>query len=147
MATSDAGNVFDEVKRHQTWFVILGLLLILAGVAAIFFTGRHENLLVWMLVGFMAAFGFSQGTVIWVYLGEVFPNHVRASGQSLGCFTHWFMNALISWVFPLMAASSGAYPFVFFSVMMVAQFFVVLFLFPETKGVTLEDIQKQLGIS
>jgi hypothetical protein len=83
--------------------------------------------------------------VIWVYLSEVFPNSVRAKGQSLGTFSHWLMNALISGIFPLMAASSGAYPFVFFSVMMVLQFFVVLFVYPETKGLTLEEMQKELA--
>ncbi|PYY08698.1 MAG: MFS transporter, partial [Acidobacteria bacterium] len=65
--------------------------------------------------------------VIWVYISEVFPNVVRAKGQSLGSSTHWAMNALISLVFPLLAARSGAYPFMFFCLMMVAQFFVVLF--------------------
>jgi len=71
---------------------------------------------VWLLVGYIAFFAFSQGAVIWVYLSEVFPNVVRAKGQSLGSFSHWFMNAGISLIFPLMAATSGAYPFVFFSV-------------------------------
>ena len=116
-------------------------------MAAIFFTSSHENLLLWLLIGFIAFFGFSQGAVIWVYLSEVFPNRVRAKGQSLGSFSHWFMNALISWSFPLMAASSGAYPFAFFAAMMVVQFFVVLFIYPETKGITLEEMQKKLGIA
>lgn len=57
------------------------------------------------------------------------------------------MNALISWIFPLMAATSGGYPFLFFAAMMVLQFFVVLFAFPETKGISLEDMQKKLGIA
>ncbi len=69
-----------------------------------------------------------------VYLSEVFPTPVRAKGQSLGSFTHWFMNALISAVFPVMAATSGAVPFVVFAVMMALQFFVVLTLYPETRG-------------
>ena len=96
-------------------------------------------------MGYIAFFAFSQGAVIWVYISEVFPNTVRAKGQSLGSFSHWFMNALISGIFPLMAASSGAYPFVFFSVMMVLQFFVVLFVYPETKGFTLEEMQKEMA--
>ncbi|MBV9087970.1 MAG: MFS transporter, partial [Acidobacteriaceae bacterium] len=86
-----------------------------------------------------------QGAVIWVYLSEVFPNVVRAKGQSLGSFSHWFMNALISGIFPMMAASSGAYPFVFFAAMMVLQFFVVLFVYPETKGFTLEEMQARIA--
>ena len=103
-------------------------------------------LLVWLLVGYIAFFAFSQGAVIWVYISEVFPNTVRAKGQSLGSFSHWFMNGLTSGIFPLMAAASGAYPFVFFSLMMVLQFLVVLFFYPETKGLSLEEMQKKLGL-
>jgi SP family arabinose:H+ symporter-like MFS transporter len=99
-----------------------------------------------LLVGFIAFFAFSQGAVIWVYIGEVFPNQVRAKGQSLGSLSHWLMNGAISLIFPAMAAASGAYPFVFFSAMMVLQFFVVAFVYPETKGVTLEEMQTKLGI-
>ena len=99
-----------------------------------------------LLAGYIAFFAFSQGAVIWVFIGEVFPTAVRANGQSLGSFSHWIMNALISGIFPLLAASSGGYPFLFFSIMMVLQFFVVLFVYPETKGVTLEALQEKLGI-
>jgi len=82
-----------------------------------------------------------------VYISEVFPNRVRGHGQSLGSFTHWIMNAAISWTFPIIAANSRGAPFVFFSIMMVVQFFVVLFIYPETKGVTLEHMQRKLGIA
>lgn len=88
----------------------------------------------------------SPGAEFWVYISEVFPNQVRAKGRSLGSFSHWFMNALISGIFPLMAVSSGAYSFVFSSVMMVLQFIVVLFLYPETKGESLEEMQRRLAI-
>jgi hypothetical protein len=115
-------------------------------VTYIFTTHHHESWLVWLLVGFIASFAFSQGAVIWVYLSEVFPNRVRAKGQSLGSFTHWAMNALIAGTFPLIAVRSGAAPFALFTVMMVLQFFVVLFVFPETKGITLEQMQKKMGI-
>ena len=143
-----AMSVIDKVGRKKLLLIgSVGTALCLAGVAAIFLTGRNENLLVWMLVGYIAFFAFSQGAVIWVYISEVFPNRVRAKGQSLGSFSHWIMNALISWTFPLMAASSGGYPFVFFSAMMVLQFFVVLFFYPETKGISLEDMQKKLHIA
>jgi len=143
-----AMSVIDKLGRKKLLLVgSVGTALCLAGVAAIFLTGRHENLLVWMLVGYIAFFAFSQGAVIWVYISEVFPNRVRAKGQSLGSFSHWIMNALISWTFPLMAASSGGYPFVFFSAMMVLQFFVVMFFYPETKGISLEDMQKKLRIA
>jgi MFS transporter, SP family, arabinose:H+ symporter len=144
--TMIAMSVIDKLGRKTLLLVgSVGTAVCLAGVSAIFFTHSHESLLVWLLVGYIAFFAFSQGAVIWVYLSEVFPNTVRAKGQSLGSFAHWFMNALISAVFPLMAASSGAYPFVFFSVMMVLQFFLVLFVYPETKGLTLEEMQKELA--
>ncbi len=140
-----AMSVIDKIGRKTLLLVgSVGTALCLAGVSVIFFTARHENVLVWLLVGYIAFFAFSQGAVIWVYLSEVFPNTVRAKGQSLGSFSHWFMNALISGIFPLMAASSGAYPFVFFAIMMVVQFFVVLFVYPETKGFTLEEMQKRV---
>jgi SP family arabinose:H+ symporter-like MFS transporter len=143
-----AMSIIDRVGRKTLLLIgSVGTAVCLGGVAAIFLTGRHEELLVWMLVGYIAFFAFSQGAVIWVFISEVFPNRVRAKGQSLGSFSHWIMNALISWTFPLMAASSGGYPFVFFSVMMVLQFFVVLFIYPETKGVPLEDMQKKLRIA
>jgi sugar porter (SP) family MFS transporter len=143
-----AMSMIDRVGRKTLLLIgSVGTALCLAGVAAIFLMGRHENLLVWMLVGYIAFFAFSQGAVIWVYISEVFPNRVRAKGQSLGSFSHWFMNALISWTFPLMAASSGGYPFVFFSAMMVLQFFVVLSFYPETKGISLEEMQKKLHIA
>lgn len=146
--TMIAMSVIDRIGRKKLLLIgSVGTAACLAGVAAIFFAHSHENLLVWLLIGFIASFAFSQGAVIWVYLAEVFPNVVRAKGQSLGSFSHWFMNALISGIFPLMAASSGAYPFVFFSAMMALQFFVVLFVYPETKGFTLEEMQSKMGIA
>jgi len=146
--TMVAMSVIDRIGRKTLLLVgSVGTAACLAGVSAIFFTARNEDLLVWLLIGYIAFFAFSQGAVIWVYLSEVFPNTVRAKGQSLGSFTHWIMNALISGTFPLMAASSGGYPFVFFSLMMVAQFFVVLFVYPETKGVSLEEMQKKLELA
>jgi sugar porter (SP) family MFS transporter len=145
--TMIAMSVIDRLGRKKLLLVgAVGTAVCLAGVSTIFFTHRHENLLVWLLIGYIAFFAFSQGAVIWVYLSEVFPNAVRAKGQSLGSFSHWFMNALISLIFPLMAATSGAYPFVLFAVMMAIQFFVVLFIYPETKGLTLEEMQRRLGL-
>jgi SP family arabinose:H+ symporter-like MFS transporter len=140
-----AMSVIDKIGRKTLLLVgSVGTALCLVGVSAVFFTARHENFLLWLLIGYIAFFAFSQGAVIWVYLSEVFPNTVRAKGQSLGSFSHWLMNALISGIFPLMAASSGAYPFVFFAVMMVVQFLVVLLVYPETKGLTLEEMQKRV---
>src|SRR6516225_9901871 len=138
-----AMSIIDRVGRKTLLLIgSVGTAVCLAGVATIFFTGQHGNFLLWLLIGYIAFFGFSQGAVIWVYLAEVFTNNVRAKGQSLGSFSHWFMNALISQSFPLMAARSGAYPFVFFSLMMVVPFFVVLIAYPETKGLTLEEMQR-----
>jgi SP family arabinose:H+ symporter-like MFS transporter len=145
--TMIAMSVIDRIGRRTLLLVgSVGTALCLAGVSAIFFTTRHQSALVWLLVGFIAFFAFSQGAVIWVYLAEVFPNVVRAQGQSLGSFSHWIMNAVISLIFPLMAVHSGGYPFVFFSIMMVVQFFVVLFVYPETKGISLEQMQKKLAV-
>jgi hypothetical protein len=98
------------------------------------------------LVIYIGFFALSQGAVIWVYIGEIFPNRVRGKGQSLGSFSHWIMNAAISFVYPVVAAKSGGYAFLFFSVMTVVQFFTVLFIYPETKGVSLEEMQHKLGI-
>jgi sugar porter (SP) family MFS transporter len=146
--TMIAMSLIDRIGRKTLLLIgAVGTAVSLAGVAAIFFAGTHQELLVWCLVGFIASFAFSQGAVIWVYLSEVFPTRVRAKGQSLGSFTHWIMNALISAVFPVLAARSGGVPFVFFAVMMVVQFFVVLAVYPETKGYTLEEMQRKLGIS
>jgi sugar porter (SP) family MFS transporter len=143
--TMIAMTVIDKLGRKKLLLVgSVGTAACLAGVAAIFFMHSHEGFLVWLLVGYIAFFAFSQGAVIWVYISEVFPNSVRGKGQSLGSATHWFMNALISGIFPLMAATSGGYPFAFFAAMMVLQFFVVLFVYPETKGLTLEEMQKEL---
>lgn len=148
IATIIAMSLIDKAGRRTLLLIgSVGTAFCLAGVAWIFATASHENLLVWLLVGFIAFFSFSQGAVIWVYISEIFPNRVRAKGQSLGSFSHWFMNAVVSQVFPVVAASSHAAPFVFFASMAVLQFCVVLFWFPETRGVSLEDMQKRLGIA
>ncbi len=143
-----AMSVIDRIGRKTLLLIgSVGTAICLAGVAWVFHTNRHQGLLIWLLVGYIAFFAFSQGAVIWVYISEVFPNRVRAGGQSLGSFSHWIMNAFISGIFPLLAASSGSIPFAFFAAMMVLQFFVVLFIYPETKGYTLEAMQKRLGIA
>ena len=98
------------------------------------------------LVVFVVAHAFGQGTVIWVFISEIFPNRVRARGQALGSFTHWFMAAVISWTFPMIAAQSCGHAFAFYCAMTVLQLLWVLWLMPETKGVPLEEIQKRLGI-
>jgi len=143
-----AMTLIDRVGRKKLLLIgAFGTASCLAGVATIFLTHQHKELLVWLLVTYIAFFAFSQGAVIWVYIGEVFPNRVRAQGQSLGSFSHWFMAGAISLGFPPLAAKSGGYPFLFFSAMTVVQFLVVLLVYPETKGVSLEEMQKRLGIA
>jgi len=146
--TMIAMTLIDRVGRKLLLLIgAVGTASCLGGVSAIFLTHQHKELLVWLLVVYIAFFAFSQGAVIWVYIGEVFPNRVRAQGQSLGSFSHWFMAGVISLGFPPLAAKSGGYPFIFFSVMTVVQFLVVLSIFPETKGVSLEEMQRKLGIA
>lgn len=136
-------------KAGRKWLMLvgcIGLTLCLGGVGAVFWTHTHQGRLVWLLMAYIACFAASQGAVTWVYIGEIFPTRVRAKGQSLGSSSHWVMNAIISGVFPTLAAKSGAYPFIFFGVMMGLQFFLVLFLYPETKGISLEEMQHRLKI-
>ena len=73
------------------------------------------------LLVFIASHAFGQGAVIWVFISEIFPNRVRARGQALGSFTHWFMAAVISWTFPIIAEASGGHAFAFYAAMMVLQ--------------------------
>jgi sugar porter (SP) family MFS transporter len=146
VATLLGMSVIDKLGRKTLMLIgSVGTALCLSGVAAIFYTQQHRDYLVWLLVGYIFFFAISQGAVIWVYISEVFPTRVRSKGQSLGSGAHWVMNALISAVFPLVAKQSTGAPFVFFAAMMVLQFFTVLFIYPETKGVTLEQLQVQLG--
>ncbi|MFN8658810.1 MAG: sugar porter family MFS transporter [Candidatus Obscuribacterales bacterium] len=124
----------------------VGTALCLFGVAAIFYMHANENALIWLLMAYIGFFAFSQGSVIWVYISEIFPTPVRARGQSLGSSSHWVMNAIISAAFPVVAQSSGGLPFAVFGVMMIVQLIVVLLYYPETKGVSLEELQHKLGI-
>jgi sugar porter (SP) family MFS transporter len=141
-----AMSIIDRAGRRSLLIVgSIGTAASLAGVAAVFWTGSREDLLLWLLIAFIASFAFSQGAVIWVYLAEVFPTAVRAKGQGVGSSVHWVMNALITWGFPIVAASSRAIPFVFFAGMMLVQLFVVLAVYPETKGVTLEEMESRLA--
>jgi SP family arabinose:H+ symporter-like MFS transporter len=138
--------VIDRVGRKFLLLVgSVGMAGALVGVAMLFHTKHHPAWLLWLLIGYAASFSFSEGAVMWVYIGEVFPTSVRAKGQGAGSLAHWMMNAIISGVFPVLAAQSRTLPFVFFALMMVLQFFVVLFIFPETRGVSLEDMQKKLA--
>jgi MFS transporter, SP family, arabinose:H+ symporter len=141
-------SLIDKIGRKTLLLIgAVGTAFCLSGVAAIFFTHTHAGALVWLLVAYIGFFSLSQGAVIWVYIAEVFPNRVRSKGQSLGSTSHWLMNAIIALLFPVLAKYSGGLPFAFFAAMTVLQFFVVLFVYPETKGITLEQLQHKLGIA
>jgi sugar porter (SP) family MFS transporter len=145
IATVIALRVIDKVGRRKLLLTgAIGTAVALAGVALIFATGQGKSYLLLMLITFIAFFAFSQGAVIWVYLAEIFPTPVRSRGQALGSATHWGMNAIIAQAFPMIALYTQALPFVFFSICMVLQFFVVLAIFPETRGVELESMDKAL---
>jgi MFS family permease len=146
IATMLALRVIDRVGRKKLLLTgAVGTAAALAGVALIMGSGSGQQYLLVMLIGFIAFFAFSQGAVIWVYLAEIFPTAVRARGQALGSFTHWIMNACIAFGFPLIAAHAKALPFAFFAACMVLQFFVVLAIFPETRGVELESMDRALA--
>jgi len=142
-------TIIDRVGRKKLLITgAIGTALCLLGVAYIFSTNQYQHLLVWLLVGYIACHAFSQGAVIWVYISEVFPNAVRAKGQTLGSSTHWIMAAAISWIFPIFAKDAGqpgaGIPFLFFAIMMVLQVVIVFRYYPETKGVKLEDMEEHL---
>ena len=147
IATFLGMSLIDKLGRKTLLLIgAAGMMAALAGISAIFYTKTHQGLLVWLLVLFIMFFAISQGSVIWVYIAEVFPSRVRSKGQSVGSSSHWIMNALIAGTFPLIAARSQGAPFIFFAAMMLLQFFIVLFFYPETKGSSLEAIQAQFGI-
>ena len=145
LATILALRVIDRVGRKKLLLIgSVGTALALAGVALIMGSGQGKGYLLAMLIMFIAFFAFSQGAVIWVFLSEIFPTAVRSRGQALGSATHWGMNAIIGQVFPMIALHTLALPFVFFAICMAVQFFVVLWVFPETRGVELESMDKAI---
>jgi len=145
LATMVALRVIDRVGRKKLLLIgAIGTAVAQACAALIMGTGEGREYLLVVLVGFIGFFAFSQGAVIWVYLSEIFPTAVRARGQALGSATHWVMNALIATVFPVIAAKSQGLPFAFFAACMVLQFFVVLAVFPETRGVELESMEREI---
>jgi sugar porter (SP) family MFS transporter len=138
-------TLIDRLGRKTLLLIgAAGCASCLAGVAYVFLTQSHQAALLWLLVAYIAFFAVSQGAVIWVYIGEVFPNVVRNKGQSVGNSSHWIMNAAIALIFPILARKSGGAPFVFFAAMTAVQFVVVFFFYPETKGQTLEALQRRL---
>jgi len=151
--TLGALSVIDHFGRKRLMLVgSIGYIVSLAVAAWAFYTYGTEftkaggTVVLISIIVFIMSHAIGQGTVIWVFISEVFPNRVRARGQALGSFTHWFMAALISWTFPVIADRSGGHAFAFYAVCMVGQLIWVIFVMPETKGITLEQIQKKFGI-
>jgi sugar porter (SP) family MFS transporter len=115
-------------------------------LAAWAFATRTQGwVVIFAMMGVVGSHAYSQGAVVWVVINEVLPNSVRASGSAVACFLMWTLCAVIGWGFPVIAQSSGALAFGFFALMMVAQFIMVARFLPETKGLSLEELQKRLG--
>jgi len=138
-------NLIDRYGRRTLMKIgSVGLIITLGLVARAFYVEDFSGMTVpFLLFGYIAFFGFSQGAVIWVFISEIFPNEVRASGQALGSFTHWIMAAIITFTFPYLSEKvGGGNTFLFFTVMMVLQLVFVLRIMPETKGTSLEKIER-----
>jgi len=139
--------LIDRLGRKKLMLIgSIGYILSLAAVAGAFYFNYLGGMIVPVLLFiFIASHAIGQGAVIWVFISEIFPNSVRAYGQSLGCSTHWILAALITTVFPIMATRFGPAPiFLFFALMMVLQLIWVIFYMPETKGVPLEELEAKL---
>ena len=139
--------LIDRIGRKKLMLIgSVGYIISLASVAFAFYSGHSGGAVVPLLLFiFIASHAIGQGTVIWVFISEIFPNSVRAYGQSLGCTTHWILASIITTVFPIMASRFGAAPiFLFFAFMMILQLLWVIFKMPETKGVSLEELEAKL---
>jgi MFS transporter, SP family, arabinose:H+ symporter len=139
--------LIDRLGRRTLLYIgSFGYITSLGLVAWAFFAG-HFSIVPACIFGFIAAHAIGQGAVIWVFISEIFPNRHRAEGQTLGSFTHWIFAAVLTTFFPKMvSAFPPGYVFSFFAGMMVLQLVWVKTMVPETKGVPLEQMQKQLGI-
>ncbi len=152
--TMAALAIIDHFGRKRLMLVgSIGYIVSLAAASIAFFkygtefTPAGGKAVLLALMVFIASHAFGQGAVIWVFISEIFPNRVRARGQALGSFTHWFMAAAVSWTFKPIAGGLGGGPvFAVYAAMMVLQLLWVIFYMPETKGVPLEGIQRELGI-
>ena len=139
--------LIDRIGRRPLLYIgSFGYILSLGLIAWGFFT-QHFAMVPVCIFAFIAAHAVGQGTVIWVLISEIFPNRHRAEGQALGSFTHWLFAALLTTFFPKMVAQfAPGYVFLFFCCMMVLQLIWVQTMVPETKGISLEDMQKRLHI-
>src|SRR6185295_1345280 len=139
--------LIDRLGRKKLMLIgSIGYILSLAAVAAAFYFNYVGGMIVPVLLFiFIASHAIGQGAVIWVFISEIFPNSVRAYGQSLGSSTHWILAAIITTVFPIMATRFGPAPlFLLFTIMMLLQLLWVIFKMPETKGVPLEQLEAKL---
>lgn len=136
-------NFIDKIGRRKLMFIgSFGLIASLSLVSHAFFAGQIEgiNVTIYLML-FIAFFALSQGAVIWVFISEIFPNDVRAKGQTLGSLTHWVMAAVITFCFPALTEMlGGGYTFMIFAVCMFLQLLYVWKMMPETKGKSLEDM-------
>jgi SP family arabinose:H+ symporter-like MFS transporter len=139
-------SLIDRFGRRVLMYIgSIGYIVSLGLIALAFYRNSFGGMTIFVLA-FIAAHAVGQGAVIWVFIGEIFPNEVRAAGQSFGCFTHWMFAAIIANVFPALADRFGGAPiFAFFCGMMVLQLLYVMFMMPETKGIALEDMDTQLA--
>ncbi len=146
LALTMAGVALIDRFGRRTLMLVgsVGYLLSLGATAFCFYSGQGGALLLASLVVFIAAHAFGQGAVIWVFLSEIFPTQVRAKGTALGSTVHWIMAAVISWTFPLIAARSGGHTFTFYALCMAGQLVWVLAVMPETKGIPLEAMEREL---
>ena len=141
-------NLIDRFGRRTLMLVgSVGLIATLGLVARAFYGQQFSGYTVpGLLFVYIAFFAFSQGAVIWVFISEIFPNAVRAQGQALGSSTHWVMATVIAFTFPWFAEHlGGGHTFAFFCAMMVLQLVFVLRFMPETKGSSLEQVEKTLA--
>jgi sugar porter (SP) family MFS transporter len=139
--------LIDRLGRRTLLYIgSVGYITSLGLVAWAFFTS-HFSIVPICIFAFVAAHSIGQGAVIWVFISEIFPNRHRAEGQSLGCGTHWIFAALLTTFFPkVVSVFPIGYVFSFFAGMMVLQLIWVKTMVPETKGASLEQIQREMGI-
>lgn len=137
----------DRLGRKQLMYICsFGYILSLSLVALAFFLNWKGMAVPIFLFLFIASHAIGQGTVIWVFISEIFPNHLRASGQAFGSSTHWVLAAFIPSMIPILFEKIGAGTvFCIFAFMMVLQLLFVRFMMPETKGVPLEELEKKLA--
>ncbi|MDP3680008.1 MAG: sugar porter family MFS transporter [Flavobacterium sp.] len=138
--------LIDKLGRKILMYIgSVGYIISLSLVAMAFFFHWEGMAVPVFLFLFIAAHAIGQGAVIWVFISEIFPNHLRASGQSFGSTTHWVLAAIIPSLIPYLFSTVGpGVVFIFFAVMMVFQLLFVAFMMPETKGISLEELSKKL---